>query len=52
MADEQVAAAKATVEKIATEEKSLQQTLSNIQDARPFEELTVSRLSLYCPCGS
>jgi hypothetical protein len=37
----QVEAAKATVEKISSEEKDLQSTLSNIQDARPFEDLTV-----------
>ena len=28
--------------KISEEEKSLDKTLSNIQDARPFEDLTVS----------
>jgi F-type H+-transporting ATPase subunit d len=36
-----VEAAKATVEKISSEEKSLSETLSNIKDARPFEDLTV-----------
>jgi F-type H+-transporting ATPase subunit d len=38
----QVAAAKETVTKITAEETSLNETLSNIQDARPFEDLTVS----------
>jgi F-type H+-transporting ATPase subunit d len=37
-----VAAAKETVEKIGAEEKSLKETLANIQEARPFEDLTVS----------
>jgi predicted nucleic acid-binding Zn-ribbon protein len=38
----QIEAAKATVQKISAEESSLQKTLSNIKDARPFEDLTVS----------
>lgn len=38
----QVAAAKETLSKISKEESSLKETLSNIQDARPFEDLTVS----------
>lgn len=37
-----VQAAKETVAKIETEEKSLKETLSNISEARPFEDLTVS----------
>ena len=37
-----VAAAKETLAKIETEEKSLKETLSNISEARPFEDLTVS----------
>jgi len=42
----QVSAAKETVTKIAAEEKSLSETLSNIKDARPFEDLTVSWIRL------
>ena len=41
VSDMQVEAAKQTVEKISTEESSLKATLSNIQEARPFEDLTV-----------
>jgi hypothetical protein len=41
---QQVSAAKETVTKIAAEEKGLNETLSNIKDARPFEDLTVSRI--------
>jgi F-type H+-transporting ATPase subunit d len=37
-----VAAAKETLAKISKEESSLKETLSNIQEARPFEDLTVS----------
>ena len=37
-----VEAAKATLEKIQSEEKNLNETLANIQEARPFEDLTVS----------
>lgn len=37
-----VAAAKETLAKISKEEGSLKETLSNIQEARPFEDLTVS----------
>ncbi|KAK6903154.1 hypothetical protein I203_108417 [Kwoniella mangroviensis CBS 8507] len=40
-----VAAAKETVNKIQTEQSSLQATLSNIQDARPFEDLTVDEVA-------
>ncbi|KAK8869606.1 hypothetical protein IAR55_000173 [Kwoniella newhampshirensis] len=40
-----VAAAKETVSKISAEETSLQATLSNIQDARPFEDLTVDEVA-------
>ena len=40
-----VAAAKETLAKISKEEGSLKETLSNIQEARPFEDLTVSRVS-------
>ena len=40
-----VAAAKETVAKISAEEASLQKTLSNIQDARPFEDLTVAEVA-------
>lgn len=40
-----VEAAKATVEKITAEESNLQATLSNIKDARPFEDLTVKEIS-------
>lgn len=40
-----VAAAKETVSKIAEEEKSLNSTLSNIKDARPFEDLTVAEIN-------
>ncbi|ORY28274.1 hypothetical protein BCR39DRAFT_535232 [Naematelia encephala] len=36
-----IQAAKETVSKISTEEKNLQDTLSNIKDARPFEDLTI-----------
>jgi F-type H+-transporting ATPase subunit d len=39
-----VSAAKETVAKIATEEASLKKTLANIQDARPFEDLTVAEV--------
>jgi F-type H+-transporting ATPase subunit d len=39
-----VAAAKETVSKISTEETSLKKTLSNIQDARAFEDLTVAEV--------
>ena len=38
----QVDAAKQTLTKIESEETGLNETLSNIKDARPFEELTVS----------
>jgi hypothetical protein len=37
----QIAKAKETEAKIDIELKDLQATLSNIQDARPFEDLTV-----------
>ncbi|KAL7424214.1 ATP synthase d subunit [Cryptotrichosporon argae] len=40
-----VAAAKETVDKIKAEETSLKSTLSNIQEARPFEDLTVAEVS-------
>ena len=40
-----VEAAKATVEKITAEESNLQATLSNIKDARPFEDLTVKEVT-------
>ncbi|KAJ9096362.1 hypothetical protein QFC21_005183 [Naganishia friedmannii] len=40
-----VEAAKATVNKISSEEKDLQSTLSNIQDARPFEDLTITEIA-------
>ncbi|RSH93919.1 ATP synthase d subunit [Saitozyma podzolica] len=40
-----VAAAKETLTKISSEESSLKDTLSNIQDARPFEDLTVTEVS-------
>ncbi|WWC89774.1 uncharacterized protein L201_004700 [Kwoniella dendrophila CBS 6074] len=40
-----VSAAKETVSKIQTEQSSLQATLSNIQDARPFEDLTVDEVA-------
>jgi len=43
----QVAKAKETEAKIDVELKDLQATLSNIQDARPFEDLTVRSLSFY-----
>lgn len=38
-----MAKAKETTEKIDAELKDLQATLANIEDARPFEDLTVSR---------
>ena len=38
----QIAKAKETEAQIDVELKDLQETLSNIQDARPFEDLTVS----------
>jgi hypothetical protein len=44
----QIAKAKETEAKIDVELKDLQATLSNIQDARPFEDLTV-RFSLPLP---
>ncbi|EIW70037.1 hypothetical protein TREMEDRAFT_38700 [Tremella mesenterica DSM 1558] len=40
-----VEAAKQTVQKITAEESSLKATLSNIQDARPFEDLTVDEVA-------
>ncbi|KAK1925063.1 hypothetical protein DB88DRAFT_487778 [Papiliotrema laurentii] len=40
-----VTAAKETVTKIASEETSLNETLSNIKDARPFEDLTIHDIS-------
>ncbi|WVN86659.1 uncharacterized protein L203_101828 [Cryptococcus depauperatus CBS 7841] len=40
-----VAAAKETLHKITAEESSLQATLSNIKDARPFEDLTVDEVA-------
>ena len=40
-----VAAAKESLAKFSMEEGSLKETLSNIQEARPFEDLTVSRVS-------
>jgi len=44
-----VAAAKETLAKISKEEGSLKETLSNIQEARPFEDLTVSHFAHhYC----
>jgi F-type H+-transporting ATPase subunit d len=42
-----VAAAKETLAKISKEEGSLKETLSNIQEARPFEDLTVSHFPHY-----
>lgn len=42
-----VEAAKATLTKIESEESSLKDTLANIQEARPFEDLTVSFLVLF-----
>lgn len=36
-----IAKAKETVEKVDVELKDLQATLANIEDARPFEDLTV-----------
>jgi len=50
--DPQVAAAKETVTKIAAEESSLNDTLSNIKDARPFEDLTVGHVASFrLPCS-
>lgn len=43
-----VAKAKETVEKVDVELKDLQATLANIEDARPFEDLTVSRFVFIC----
>ncbi|KAK4684876.1 F-type H+-transporting ATPase subunit d, partial [Tremellales sp. Uapishka_1] len=40
-----VAAAKETLTKISAEESSLNETLSNIQSARPFEDLTVAEVA-------
>ena len=39
-----VAAAKETVAKISAEEESLNKTLANIKEARPFEDLTVAEV--------
>jgi F-type H+-transporting ATPase subunit d len=39
--------AKETVEKVDIELKDLQATLANIEDARPFEDLTVSTFSTH-----
>lgn len=44
---QQVAKAKETTEKIDAELKDLQATLANIEEARPFEELTVSHVCLF-----
>ena len=41
----QIANAKETESKIDEELKDLQATLSNIEDARPFDELTVNLFS-------
>jgi F-type H+-transporting ATPase subunit d len=43
-----VTKAKETAEKVDIELKDLQATLANIEDARPFEDLTVSSLSASC----
>jgi F-type H+-transporting ATPase subunit d len=45
----QVESAKATALKIDTELQELQATLANIEEARPFEDLTVSCLLNYVP---
>jgi hypothetical protein len=45
-----VAKAKETVEKVDLELKDLQATLANIEDARPFEDLTVSLLHYVFVC--
>ena len=47
-AGRQVAKAKETTEKIDAELKDLQATLANIEEARPFEDLTVSGIC----CGA
>ena len=43
----QVEKAQATAAQIDVELKSLQATLANIEDARPFEDLTVSNTGLF-----
>lgn len=43
-----VAKAKETVEKVDLELKDLQATLANIEDARPFEDLTVRFCYTHC----
>lgn len=42
----QVANAKETADKIDVELKDLQATLANIEEARAFEDLTVSRIGV------
>ena len=42
-----MAKAHETEQKIDVELKELQQTLANIEDARPFEQLTVSSLCFF-----
>ncbi|BEI97235.1 hypothetical protein CcaverHIS631_0208240 [Cutaneotrichosporon cavernicola] len=42
-------AAKATVAKVSSEEESLRATLSNIKDARPFEDLTTLEVGHAAP---
>lgn len=44
-----VDAAKATVTKVSSEEESLKATLSNIKDARPFQDLTVNDVGKAAP---
>lgn len=44
-----VDAAKATVAKVSSEEESLRATLSNIKDARPFEDLTTLEVGKAAP---
>lgn len=44
-----VDAAKATVQKVGAEEESLRATLSNIKDARPFEDLTTADVGKAAP---
>ena len=46
--EQQVAKAKETTEKIDAELKDLQATLANIEEARPFEDLTVSGPYYFC----
>lgn len=50
-ADSQVSSAKEAASKVESELGNLNSTLKNIEDARPFDQLTVSRPFLHTLCS-